>query len=135
MARVSKWRHNALVTAVMVAYVLLIVFEWPLVRSASEAPLRALLALVPALPIIAVIALSARYVMHDDELQQRLHLIALSIAVGVVSVLSVVGAFLVMAGIWRVGGDVLVWVFPALCACFGVARMVLVRRTTGGWTC
>jgi hypothetical protein len=95
--------------------------------------LRTLLALLPTLPVVAVIMLAARMVMRGDELEQRMHLIALSVAMGVVSVASIVGGFLAIAHVWRIGGDILIWVFPALCLAYGATRLVLVRKVTGAW--
>lgn len=135
MARVSKGRYNLQVAAIMAVYVALMLFEWPLVAKTEDLALRTLLALLPAVPVVAVIALAARMVMRGDELEQRMHLIALSVAMGVVSVASIVGAFLAIAHIWTVGGDVLIWVFPALCLVYGATRIALVRRITGAWNC
>lgn len=135
MARLSKRRYNLEVAALMLVYVALMVFEWPLVAEAGGPALRILLALLPAVPVVAVIALAARLVMHGDELEQRLHLIALGVAVGVVSAASIVGGFLAIARVWAVGGDILIWIFPALCAVYGVARIALARRVMGAWTC
>lgn len=133
MARVSKRKYNLQVTLVMLIYVALMLFEWPLVAHTDDVALRTLLALLPALPVVIVIVLAARMVMRGDELEQRMHLLALSIAVGVVSAASIIGGFLVVARVWPVGGDILIWVFPALCMVYGVARIVLVRRLTGAW--
>ena len=135
MARISKGKYNLHVAAIMAVYVALMLFEWPLVGKTEGLALRTLLALLPAVPVVAVIVLAARMVMRGDELEQRMHLIALSVAVGVVSVASIVGAFLAIAHVWTVGGDVLVWVFPTLCLVYGVTRLVLVRRMTGAWNC
>ncbi|HKT42821.1 MAG TPA: hypothetical protein VJQ86_10775 [Rhodanobacteraceae bacterium] len=133
MARVSKGRYNLQVAAIMAVYVALMLFEWPLVARADGLALRTLLALLPALPVVAVIALMARMVMRGDELEQRLHLLALSVAVGVISVASIVGGFLAIAKVWIVGGEILFWVFPALCMVYGITRIVLVRRMSGVW--
>ncbi|HXE66712.1 MAG TPA: hypothetical protein VN630_06700 [Rhodanobacteraceae bacterium] len=135
MARLSKGKYNLQLLAIMTVYVALMLFEWPLVGKTEELALRTLLALLPAVPVVVVIVLAARMVMRGDELEQRMHLIALSVAVGVVSVASIVGAFLAIARVWMVGGDVLVWVFPALCLVYGATRLVLVRRMTGAWNC
>lgn len=132
MARVSKGKYNLQVLLIMLVYVALMFFEWPLVRT-TEGLARTLLALLPALPVVAVIVLAARMVMRGDELEQRMHLIALSVSMGVVSAASIVGAFLAIAQVWKVGGDVLIWVFPALGLVYGVTRLVLVRRLTGAW--
>ncbi|HWG66853.1 MAG TPA: hypothetical protein VN662_05510 [Rhodanobacteraceae bacterium] len=133
MARVSKGKYTLQVALIMLVYVALMLFEWPLVAKTDGLALRTLLALLPTLPVVVVIGLMARLVMRGDELEQRMHLIALSIAVGVVSAASIVGAFLAIARVWQVGGDVLVWVFPALCLVYGVTRVALVRRLTGTW--
>ena len=135
MARLSKGKYNLQVAAIMAVYVALMLFEWPLVGKTEGLALRTLLALLPAVPVVGVIVLAARMVMRGDELEQRMHLIALSVAVGVVSVASIVGAFLAIAHVWMVGGDVLIWVFPALCLVYGATRLVLVRRMTGAWNC
>lgn len=134
MARVSKGRYNLQVTLAMLVYVALMLFEWPLVAKTDGMALRTVLALLPALPVVIVIVLAARMVMHGDELEQRMHLLALSIAVGVVSAASIVGGFLAIALVWPVGGDILIWVFPALCMVYGIARIALVRRLTGTWS-
>lgn len=135
MARVSKLKYNVSAAAIMAVYVALMLFEWPLVRQTHDPAWRTVLALLPTVPVVAVIMLAARRVMRGDELEQRIQLIALSVAVGVVSVASLVGAFLAIARIWQVGGDVLIWVFPALCFVYGVTHVSLVRKFTGGWTC
>lgn len=135
MARVSKRTYNLQVLVLMAVYVALMLFEWPLVAKTDGMALRAVLALLPTLPVVGVIVLAARMVVRGDELEQRLHLLALSMAVGVVSVASIVGGFLAVARVWPVGGDILIWVFPALCIVYGIARIVLVRRMTGGWAC
>lgn len=135
MTRISKGRYNLQVAAIMAVYVALMLFEWPLVGKTEGLALRTLLALLPAVPVVIVIALMARMVMRGDELEQRMHLVALSVATGVVSVASIIGAFLAIAHVWIVAGDVLIWVFPALCLVYGATRLVLVRRMTGAWNC
>lgn len=133
MVRVSRRRYNLQVTVIMLVYVALMLFEWPLVAKTDGLALRTLLALLPTLPVVAVVVLLARMVMRGDELEQRMHLIALSIAVGVISVASIVGGFLAIAKVWIVGGEILFWVFPALCMVYGITRIVLVRRMSGVW--
>lgn len=133
MTRFSWRNYNLQVFAIMAVYVALMLLEWPLVRTTTDLALRTALAVLPALPVAAVIGLAARRVMRGDELQQRIQLAALGVAVGVVSVASVVGAFLAAAAVWQVGGDVLFWVFPALCLVYGVMHVVLTRRMTGTW--
>jgi len=133
MARISKGKYNLQVAAIMAVYVALMLFEWPLVGKTEGLALRTLLALLPTVPVVAVIALAARMVMRGDELEQRMHLVALSVAVGVISVASIVGGFLAIAKVWIIGGEILFWVFPALCVVYGITRIVLVHRMTGAW--
>lgn len=133
MARISRGKYNLQILPVMAVYVLLMIFEWPLIFKVHDLALRTVLALLPAVPVVIVIALIARRVMGVDELEQRMHLIALSIAVGVVSAASIVGGFLVAAKVWQVDGGILLWVFPAFCLVYGPTRMILMRKVTGVW--
>lgn len=133
MARYPKRKYNLHVAMVMAVYFVLLFFVWPLAGTVSSPALQAILAVSPAVPIVIVIALAARFMVRSDELEQRTHLIALSIATGVVSAASVVGGFLALAKVWQVGGAILFWVFPALCVVYGVARIITVRRFTGSW--
>ncbi|HTA64046.1 MAG TPA: hypothetical protein VK753_00955, partial [Xanthomonadaceae bacterium] len=107
---------------------------WPYALHATSPSWKVVLAIMPSLPMIAVICLMTRLVIHSDELEQRLYLSALSVATGVVSVVSMVGGFLCLAGVFRLGGDILIWVFPALCMTYGVAHLLFARRY-GGMGC
>lgn len=94
----------------------------------DQPPLKCLLTLLPTLPVIGVIWLIGQRVARSDELEQRVHLIALSAATGVVSVLSLIGGFLSAAHVVALDGDVLIWVFPSLCLTYGAAQVLLRRR-------
>lgn len=133
MPRYTQKRYNIEVLVLMAVYVAILFGLWPLARDAGATWLKVLLAVSPVLPVAAVVALMARRVLASDELQQRLHLIALGIATAVVGTLSLVGGFLVAARVWTIGGDVLIWVFPALCVGYGLARLGLGRWYTGAW--
>lgn len=124
-------RHSVLL---MSLYVVFMFLEWPYARGAASLPLKIVLALVPTLPVIVLLWLMAKRVMSSDELQQRLHLMALSIATGVVAALSMLGGFLAAAGAIHLDGDILIWVFPALCMSYGIASMVF-RKRYGGMGC
>lgn len=133
MPRYSQKRYNMHVLVLMAIYVVVMLVLWPLARSTGEAWLKILLAVSPTIPVAAVIALMARRVMASDELQQRMHLMALGIGTALVGTLALVGGFLVAAKVWVVGGDILIWVFPALCLAYGLARIALSRWYTGSW--
>ena len=80
MKRLSTRHYNLWVTGLMVAYVGLLLLVWPQAKSDAPVPLRALLALLPALPVIAVTVVMAWRVLSSDELEQRLHMDALGLA-------------------------------------------------------
>jgi hypothetical protein len=78
--------------------------------------------------------LIATDITHSDELQQRVHLIALSIATGVVAAVSFVAGVLCAAGLLKLGGEDLMFVLPALALTYASARW-LVGRRYGGLGC
>lgn len=128
MPRFSARRYRIQIFAIMAVYVVVLLAVWPYARHAESMPLKAVLALLPTLPVLVVIGLMVRRVMTSDEFEQRLHLLALSVATGVVAALSLVGGFLAAAHVVALDGDILIWVFPALCGTYGVARLLLARR-------
>jgi hypothetical protein len=132
MARYSRTRYRIDVAVLMAFYVALMLLEWPHVRTVQGLGWKIALALMPVLPVAGTIWLMAARVMRSDELEQRVHMIALSLATGVVGVLSLVGGFLAAAGVVALGGDVLIWVYPALCLTYGIAHATLLRRYGGG---
>ena len=134
MPRYTKKSYRRHMWVLMLIYVSLILWEWPYARHATSLPWKVVLAIVPSLPVIAVICLMTKLVIHSDELEQRLYLSALSVATGVVATLSMIGGFLCSAGVFRLEGDILIWVFPALCMTYGVAHLLFARRY-GGMGC
>ena len=133
MARVSSRGYNLQVLVLMAVYVALMFWLWPQVRATPGTGLKLVLSLSPVLPVALVVALMARRVIRSDELEQRLHLIALGVATALVGTGSLVGGFLAMAKIWITDGSVLFRVFPVLCVLYGVTQLVLKRRYTGSW--
>ena len=133
MARMSTRRFNGYVMLLMVAYVALIILVWPLVRNVHGMWWKIALAVSPTVPVTWVVALMARRVMLSDELEQRLHLIALGVATALVGTASLIASFLAMAKVWQGDGSELVWVFPALCFIYGFTRLGLKRYFTGAW--
>lgn len=128
MSRYTQKQYRSQVLAAMTVYVVLMLAEWPHVRSIHGLPWRVALALAPVVPVITVIWLAARRVAHSDELEQRLHLLALSAGTAVVCVLTLVAGFLCAAGVLALGGDVLVFVAPLLFSVYGATRWWLARR-------
>lgn len=127
MTAVEKRYQRELLWA-MVAYVLVMLLVWPLVRSADSTALRVLAASTPLLPVAFTLRAMLRHVRDSDEFQRRLHLEALAISAMVVSFVSMSLGFLVAAGVIHIDGSALLWVFPSLAGLFGALRCWLARR-------
>ena len=124
----SRKRYQAAVLILMAIYAVAIVVLWPHVREVQGLPAKAALAIAPALPVIGVVWLMTWRVIHSDELEQRVHLIALSVASGVVASLSLVVGFLGASGVAAPRDDALIWVFPSLCVVYGLTRWGVSRH-------
>ena len=125
----SSYRMQMLL--LMAAYLGLVLLGLPLAKNSSSLPLKATLTLVPLLPMFGALWLIALQIMRSDELRQRVHLVALSVATGVVSALSLAGGFLAATHVVDFDGDVLIWVMPALGLVYGVTQWVVGRRYGG----
>ena len=119
------------VFVLMGLYVVLVFVVLPYARHAESAWLKVVLSMLPVSPVIAVLWLVALRVLHSDELEQRLHLLALSVATGVVAAATLIGGFLCTVGAIALDGDVLIWVLPALCFSYGISRLLFARRYGG----
>lgn len=128
MPRYTEKQYRKQVLLLMAAYVAIMFLVWPHIRSASSLSWKVVVSLAAATPVVVVIWLAAKRVMHSDELEQRLHLTALSIATGMICSLSVIGGFLCAAGVLALDGDILIWVAPALSMTYGVTHLWLRRR-------
>lgn len=135
MSRPKQKRYQKQVMLAMSVYIALMLFVWPLVRTVSGLPLKWLIALAPLLPMLYVIALMARRIRDSDELEQRLHLIGLGVATGVIGVLSLAGGFLASAQVLILDGSILIWVFPLMMATYGVTRWLVARRYSDDFGC
>ena len=134
MPRYTKKIYRRHLLVLMAIYVAMVLLVFPLARHATRLPWKIVFAILPAVPVVAVICLMAKLVIQSDELEQRLYLSALSVATGVVAVVSMIGGFLCSAGAFTLDGDILIWVFPALCFTYGVAHLLFGRRY-GGMGC
>lgn len=111
----------------MAAYVITVMTIWPLVTHVHSPIGKALIALLPVLPVIFVVRAMLRFILASDELQQRMQLEAISIASLTVGLLSFAAAFLQNAGIFQLRSG-LMWVLPALFAVYGIAMLWIRRR-------
>ena len=115
----------------MALYVALMLLLFPVARHADGDLRKTIYALLCVSPVVVVIWLMAVRIWHSDELDQRLHMMALSVATGIVAVASLIGGFLHSVHVIAIDGDILIWVFPALCVTYGLARMLFARRYGG----
>lgn len=128
MSGFSQKQYERRVLVAMAVYSGFMLLVWPLVRTATSVPLKVLLALAPVVPMCYVIGLLARRIRASDELEQRTHLIALGVATAVIGALSLLGGFLSIAGVLKLDGSVLIWVFPVMMLTYGLARWQISRR-------
>ena len=102
---------------------------WLLRRGIDPLPLRALVAVLPVLPLAPRMRAALRYLREIAELQRRIETEAIGIASLLVSLLFFAGGLLQKAQVFDVdAGVAMIWVFPLLCAIYGIAKMILTRR-------
>lgn len=133
MARFSTKRFNTYVMLLMAIYVALLWWGWPHVRETHSTLWKVLFSLSPTVPVAWVVVLMARRVMLADELEQRLHLVALGVSTAVVGTACLVAGFRALGKVWHGDGSELFLVLPVLMFIYGFTRLGLKRRVTGTW--
>ncbi|HEY1069927.1 hypothetical protein [Thermomonas sp.] len=115
---------------IMVGYSLTLFLSiWLVKRGIDSVPLRAVVAVLPVLPIALLMRAALRYLREIDELQRRIETEAIGIASLLVSLLFFAGGLLQKAKVVDIDAAVaMIWVFPLLCLAYGLAKMVLARR-------
>lgn len=115
---------------IMVGYSLTLALSiWLVKRGIESVPLRALVAVVPAMAIALMMRAALRYLREIDELQRRIETESIGIASLLVSLLYFTGGLLEKAKVIDVdAAAAMIWVFPLLCISYGIAKMVLTRR-------
>ena len=106
-------------------YVALLLLSIYLLQRNPEAWWRGLAAVLPAIPAALVVLAVVRYVERLDELQRRIHLGALAFAAGVTAILTFTWGLLENAGFPTIS---MLWVFPLMCALWGVGAAVAAYR-------
>lgn len=113
----------------MAGYVIALFLSVWLLKRIDEPGLRALVALLPVPAIGLALRAIFRYIRDVDELQQRIELEAVSLSTAFVSMAYIAGGFLQLAKVIDIpSGVAMVWVFPMVCASYGVAKIVVSRR-------
>jgi hypothetical protein len=129
-ARPAGRRYQRTVIPIMVGYSLTLFLSMFLIqRGIESAPLRALVAVTPALAIMLMLRATLRYLREIDELQRRIETEAIGIASLLVAVLYFAGGLLQLAKVIDVNaGVVMIWVFPLMCFIYAIAKIVLTKR-------
>lgn len=129
-AQPAARRYLRALWPLMVGYALTLSLSlWLLKRGIEAVPLRALVAILPALPIALLMRAALRYLREIDELQRRIETEAIGIASLLVALLYFAGGLLQKAKVIELdAAAAMIWVFPLLVAIYGVAKMVLARR-------
>ena len=102
---------------------------WLIKRGIESMPLRALIAVVPALAIAALMWAGLRYLREIDELQRRIETEAIAASALLVSFVYFAGGLLQKAKVIAVpSADAMIWVFPMLMLAYAIAKFIAVRR-------
>lgn len=115
---------------IMIGYSLTLFLSiWLVKRGIESVPLRAVVAVLPALAIALLMRAALRYLREIDELQRRIETEAIGIASLLVSLVYFAGGLLQKAKVIDLdAAAAMIWVFPLLCGTYGIAKMVLTRR-------
>ena len=115
---------------IMIGYSLSVFVSLLLIRRGIESvPLRALVAVLPVLALAFLMRAALRYLREIDELQRRIETEAIGVASLLVSLLFFAGGLLQKAKVVDIdSAAAMIWVFPLLCAVYGIAKMVLTKR-------
>jgi hypothetical protein len=129
-ARPAGRRYLRAMWPALVGYSLALFLSlWLIRRGIPSLPLRALVAVLPVLPIALMMRAALRYLREIDELQRRIETEAIGIASLLVALVYFGGGLLQKAQVLAVdAGVAMIWVFPALCLVYGIAKMALTRR-------
>ena len=129
-AQAAGRRYLRALWPAMVVYSLTLFASIFLIRRGIESvPLRGLVAVLPVLPIGWLMLAALRYLREVDELQRRIETEAIGAASLLVSLLYFAGGMLQKAEVIDLdAGIAMIWVFPLLCATYGIAKMILTRR-------
>lgn len=102
---------------------------WLIRQGIASLPLRAAVAVLPVLPIALMMGAALRYLREIDELQRRIETEAIGIGSLLVSLLYFAGGLLQKAKVIELDAAMaMLWVFPLLCAVYGIAKIVLTKR-------
>ncbi len=114
----------------MFAYVIFLPASMLLIRRGIDTVwLRALVALLPVLPIASVLIAFIGYIRNADEFQRKVELESIGVAALLVSLGYMSAGFLQLAHVIHFdAGAAMIWVFPVLCMGYGLGKLLAMRR-------
>ena len=123
-------RYVRALIPIMVFYSLaLFASTWAIKQGIPSLPVRAVVAVLPALAIVMMMWAALRYLREIDELQRRIETEAIGIASLLVSALYFAGGLLEKAKVLSFdAGAAMIWVFPLLMLVYGVCKYILTKR-------
>ena len=123
-------RYIGALLPIMVGYSLILSASiWLIKRGIESVPLRALVAVLPVIPLALMMGAALRYLREIDELQRRIETESIGVASLLTSLLYFGAGLLQQAKVIDIGAGVaMIWVFPLLCLIYGIAKMILTRR-------
>ena len=128
-SRASREYRRRMLPAMLVYMAVVFASSWLLKHYVQPLPLRALIAISPALPIIFVMRAFLRYLRSIDEMQRRIEMEAIGVSALFVSQAYLVGGFLQIGKVIAVPADVaMIWVFPLMCLSYGIGKFIALRR-------
>jgi len=136
MRAVHKRYHRELFPAMGIYVVLMLGSVW-LLKRIDDLWLRALVTLLPVLPLLLVVRAIFRVIRGQDELERRIDLESIATATAVGSVAFFAYGLLLSAKIVPPldGATVAIWVWPALCFSYGLAKVLVIGPYYRGLSC
>lgn len=126
--RDKTWRILLEAAPPLLLYMLAI-DRWPaLLALAPAGGARIAAACAPTLLVLWACWAFVRYLRLLDELQQRVELVSVALAAGLVGTLAAAAGVLHAAGMVQVSGEAGLWVFPLLAVAYSLIRAALTRR-------
>ena len=126
----SRYTRRLMIT--MAAYIGVLLASILLLKGiAADWPplLKALLAVMPVIPIALVGKIFIDYLGECDEMIRRIELEAIGMSSLIVGLLFMAAGFLMQAKVFTLGGGtVAIWVFPLLCGIYGLTKWLAIRR-------
>ena len=128
-SRASRDYRRRMWPAMIVYMAIVFGSTWLLKHYDMAMPLRALVAVAPALPISFVLYAFLRYLRTVDEMQRRIEMEAVGVAALIVSQLYLAGGFLQLGKVIAVpSGVAMIWVFPLMCFTYAIGKYRATRR-------